>query len=49
MAGFCEHGGVHWVFLGQLSDCHLVKEDSDCAMTQAVSRRPLIVVAHVRP
>ena len=44
MAGFCEHGGVHWVFLGQLS-----KEDSGCAMAQAVGRRPVIVVAHVRP
>jgi len=49
VAGFCEHGGVHWVFLAQLSDCHLVKEDSGSAKAQAVSCRPVIVVAHVRP
>jgi len=49
VAGFCEHGGAHWEFLAQLSDCHLVKEDSGSAMAQAVSRRPVIVVARVRP
>jgi hypothetical protein len=49
VAGSCDHGGVHWVFLGQLSDCHLVKEDSGCAMRQAISRRPVIAVARFRP
>ena len=37
------------VFLGQLSDCHLVKEDSGCDMAQAVSHRPFTAVARVRP
>ena len=27
VSGFCEHGGLHWVFVGQLSDSRLVKED----------------------